>query len=86
VLTVLFQFVEAATAICENLMLVGYWADFIDPRSGKPYYHREVTQKPFDHDERYQRLGYQLMAEGTCNVSPHLTLTLFNSNCIHFRY
>jgi len=63
-----FNFVDAASAICESLQVLGYWADFIDPRSGKPYYHREVTQKPFDHDERYQRLGYKLLAEGACNV------------------
>ena len=31
----LFQFVENAKQVCEHLQAAGYWADFIDPSSGK---------------------------------------------------
>jgi len=32
----MIQFVQGATEICEVLKSKGYWADFIDPSSGKP--------------------------------------------------
>jgi len=30
------QFVSASTDICEMLHDAGFWADFIDPASGRP--------------------------------------------------
>jgi hypothetical protein len=62
-----YTFVEAASAICEGLKSFGHWADFIDPRSGKPYY-SNVQGKLFDSDRRYHHLGFSIDDVGSCDI------------------
>jgi len=62
-----YTFVEAASAICDGLKSFGHWADFIDPRSGKPYY-TNVQGKLFDSDRRYHHLGFSIDDVGSCGI------------------
>jgi len=62
-----YTFVEAASAICETLQSLGHWADFIDPRSGKPYY-TNGQGKLFDSDRRYHHLGFSINDVGSCDI------------------
>jgi len=66
------SFVEAATAICNYLEQQGYWADFIDPTSGRPYLSRYTNASLFETDDRYRHLGFQIEDLGCCKVLKHV--------------
>ncbi|VDD91436.1 unnamed protein product [Enterobius vermicularis] len=66
-----FQFIEAALRICEILRKYGYWADFIDPSSGKPYLSKSTRGTLPANDERYRTLGFRVTDFGCCKVLEH---------------
>lgn len=67
----LAEFVEAAQEICKALSEAGYWADFIDPSSGKPYMSAPTNDTLFETDDRYRYFGFEIEDLGCCKVVLH---------------
>jgi hypothetical protein len=64
------HFVGAAKEICARLKDEGYWADFIDPSSGIPFFGPPPAggATMFETDEKYRLLGFRIEDLGCCKV------------------
>lgn len=67
----LASFINGAQEICQALNEAGYWADFIDPSSGKPYFEKVTMDSLLETDDRYLKLGFELEDLGCCRVITH---------------
>ena len=65
------HFVSLATGIVTKLQDHGFWADFIDPFSGRPMNSGYTHATFWETDERYRRLGFEIEDVGCCRVLRH---------------
>lgn len=47
---------------------MGYWADFINPFSGKPYYTLIPTDELYQTDEKFRCLDFQIYEISECCI------------------
>ncbi|XP_037936537.1 cobalamin trafficking protein CblD-like isoform X3 [Teleopsis dalmanni] len=62
------KFVLAAKEISARLRVRGYWADFMNPFSGKPFYSWAHGKNLYKVDERCRGLNMKLTTENSCTV------------------
>ncbi|RVE57770.1 hypothetical protein OJAV_G00202600 [Oryzias javanicus] len=70
-LEMLEKFVLGASEICSALQKKGFWADFIDPSSGLPFFGAHTNNVLFETDERYRQLGFHVEDLGCCKAIRH---------------
>lgn len=62
------QFVLAAREMCARLRMHGYWADFMNPFSGKPFHSYASGKKLYKVDARFRGLGIRFEEHDACLV------------------
>ncbi|XP_075230213.1 cobalamin trafficking protein CblD-like [Lycorma delicatula] len=60
-------FVITASEICVKLKMGGYWADFINPFSGLPYYNPFYNSKR-EFDKQLTSSGFKIVERNNCRV------------------
>ncbi|CAG9857780.1 unnamed protein product [Phyllotreta striolata] len=65
-------FLITARKICDKLRLAGYWADFINPFSGRPYFspsfHSSSPAELYSSHEKFRCLGFEIEEIDKCKV------------------
>lgn len=67
----LAHFVGSAKEICSRLTAAGYWADFIDPSSGRAFYGCYSHNTLFETDDKFRYLGFEILDLGCCKCITH---------------
>lgn len=66
------SFACCAQMLCDKLRREGrFWADFIDPGTGKPFYSAYTQSSLFETDDAFQRLGFHISDVGCCKFIEH---------------
>ena len=65
------NFIQGAQLICEFLKRQNWFADFIDPLTGKPFYSPHTNFTLFETDELYEKFGFRIDDLGCCKVVHH---------------
>ncbi|XP_053947859.1 cobalamin trafficking protein CblD [Anastrepha ludens] len=63
-----WKFVLAAREITARLRLHGYWADFMNPFSGKPFYSWANGKNLYKVDDRFRGINMKLIKKNHCTV------------------
>jgi Methylmalonic aciduria and homocystinuria type D protein len=72
--------VLAAKEICARLRLHGFWADFMNPFSGKPFYSYSSGKKLYKIDDRFRGLGIRFENLNNCLIIEPNDATIFTGN------
>ncbi|EDV46282.1 uncharacterized protein LOC6549849 [Drosophila erecta] len=62
------KFVLAARDMCDRLLSQGYWADFLNPFSGRPYFMPRDGANLYKQDHRFRGLNMLLSQQNHCTV------------------
>ncbi|KAH8344688.1 hypothetical protein KR067_003365 [Drosophila pandora] len=62
------KFVLAARDMCDRLLSLGYWADFLNPFSGRPYFMPRDGSILYKQDHRFRGLNMRLSQQNHCTV------------------
>ncbi|EDX02165.1 uncharacterized protein LOC6525219 [Drosophila yakuba] len=62
------KFVLAARDMCDRLLSLGYWADFLNPFSGRPYFMPRDGAYLYKQDHRFRGLNMRLSQQNHCTV------------------
>jgi len=65
------QFISLATSMVNKLQDNGFWADFIDPFSGRTLQDMFNHATFFETEGRYRRLGFEIEQFGSCRLLHH---------------
>lgn len=66
------QLISTATAVCRALQAEGYFADFIDPSSGRPFLSKDYTPATlFETDPIQRHFGVEVKDLGCCKAVAH---------------
>ncbi|CAH8534811.1 unnamed protein product [Schistosoma haematobium] len=65
------SFITSAIEICSSLKELGYWADFIDPFTGKPYIGSHGEAMLTETDETMKHFGFDLDSSVCCKILRH---------------
>ncbi|XP_022920704.1 cobalamin trafficking protein CblD-like [Onthophagus taurus] len=60
-------FVLAAKNVCHKLRKAGFWADFVNPFSGRPYF-ASGSNELYQTDEKFRCLGFQIYEIENCKI------------------
>ncbi|CAH1112956.1 unnamed protein product [Psylliodes chrysocephalus] len=61
-------FLITAKKICDKLRTAGYWADFINPFSGRPYFTPSTLTELYQTHEKFRCLDFQIVEIKDCKV------------------
>jgi len=67
----LHSFFDAAQSMADTLKGAGFWADFIDPSSGKPFLSAHSSATMLETDDRFRHLGFEIEDLACCKVVRH---------------
>lgn len=70
----------AAREMCTRLRENGYWADFMNPFSGKPFYSYASGKNLYKIDERFRGLGIKFENQHDCLIISVDTETAFSGS------
>lgn len=65
------EFHALAARAVENLRAAGFWADYIDPSSGKAHYAATSSGSFLETDDRLAMYGYRVLDYGCCKAISH---------------
>ncbi|XP_026158019.1 metabolism of cobalamin associated Da [Mastacembelus armatus] len=68
----LHRFVRGAKEMCFALWTAGYWADFIDPRTGTAFFASPSSQNTLQTGEELRHLGFHIEVSSSCTVIHHI--------------
>lgn len=54
--------------MCSRLRLNGYWADFMNPFSGRPFHSYSSGRNLYKIDERFRGIGIKMENQNNCMI------------------
>ncbi|KAM9828173.1 metabolism of cobalamin associated Da [Syngnathus typhle] len=68
----LSKFMTGAKEMCFALWTAGYWADFIDPTTGEPFFASPLSSSAGQTGKEPRHSGFRIETSGSCTVIQHI--------------